>query len=401
MTNYFYKAVNQSGRVVKRHINAVSDSDFESQIDALKLDLISFKICKLRRSRTKNQIRPKELITITLHIQQLLNAGLPILDVLKDLRNSTSCIGVKDITTGLIDGISSGQTFSQALSQFPGTFNYVYVNTIHVGETSGQLVKVMDDLVNMLRWQYELEKKVKKVSVYPFFVLTIVSSVTAFLMLYLVPQLTPFLMITAEDIPWYTELLIRLSRYLQKYWPLIVALPALGYISLKLAKRYSLKFNEETDRVSLVLPVFGPLARKIKMARFCNMFALMYSSGITILDSIKISATVVNNSALENALLTVLNKISDGNSISQSFEDANLFPDIVVRMIGVGETTGDMTLALSNAYYFLNNEVKNAIDMLEPVVMPLITILLGSIVGWIMFSIMGPLYDAVTNLSFL
>ncbi len=401
MTNYFYKAVNQSGQVVKRHIDAVNETDLELRISAMDLELIGFKACKSTQLRTKNQIRPKELITVTLHIQQLLNAGVPILDALRDLRDSAGCLRVKDVISGIIEGISSGQTFSQALAQFPGTFSSVYVNTVHVGETSGRLVTVMHALVKMLKWEQELAKKVKAVSIYPIFVLLVVCSVAAFLMLYLVPQLIPFLKMSAEEISWHTQLLINLSFFAQRHWLLIIGLPILICIATKFAVFCSVNFNEKIDHLRLRIPIFGPISHKIKMARFCNMFALMYSSGITVLDSIKLGITVVNNSALECALRTVFNEVSDGKSISQSFAGTNLFPAIVVRMISVGENTGDMTESLSNAYYFLSNDVKNVIDILEPAVMPVITIFLGGFVGWIMLSIMGPIYDAVVNLSAL
>ena len=138
---------------------------------------------------------------------------------------------------------------------------------------------------------------------------------------------------------------------------------------------------------------------KIKLARFCNYFALMYTSGISVLESIMMGKQIMNNKALEDALEKAHDQIADGESISLSFGNVGLFPPLVVRMLRVGENTGAMGDALLNVSYFYDKEVKDSIEGIEPLIVPMITIVLGAIVAWIMLSVIGPIYDAVVKLS--
>lgn len=401
MARFYYKAVNPSGRVVDGHIEAANESDLELRISNMDLDLIRYKADKAPRILQRGRVDTKELIAFTYHLEQLLHAGVPLVDALQDLRDSITQSAFKDIVSSLIETIGTGNTFSQALAQHPKVFTTVYVNMVNVGETSGQLVNVLRDLTGMLRWQYELAAKAKKMMVYPVFVLIVVSAVVIFLMTYLVPQLLPFIKLAGDKIPWHTQLLIDTSGFVQAYWYIVFGFPLLVFVAIKSMARYSPSLRMWVDRIKLKFPLFGPISYKIKLARFSNYFALMYASGITVLDSIDLGKRIMNNSVLENALERVHDQISDGESISLSFANVGLFPALVVRMIRVGENTGAMSEALMNISYFYDNEVKDAIDTLEPAIMPSLTIFLGAIVGWIMLSIMGPIYDAVVSLSAL
>jgi type IV pilus assembly protein PilC len=399
MARFYYKAVNKDGRVVDGYIEAANESDLELRISNMEMDLIRYKADKAPRFLQRGKVDTKELISFTYHLEQLLNAGVPLVDALQDLRDSVSQGALKDVASGLIENIGTGKTFSQALAQHPKVFSTIYINMVHVGETSGQLVKVLRDLSGMLRWQYELAAKARKMMVYPAFVLVVVAAVVIFLMTYLVPQLVPFIKLAGEEIPWHTQLLIDTSAFIHGYWYLVIGVPIITVIVIKFRARHSPGLRLWLDNVKLKFPLFGPISYKIKLARFCNYFALMYASGITVLDSIGLGKRIMDNSVLESALDRVHEQISDGESISLSFANVGMFPALVVRMIRVGENTGAMSEALLNVSYFYDNEVKDAIDTLEPAIMPLLTIFLGVVVGWIMLSVMGPIYDAVVTLS--
>ncbi len=145
--------------------------------------------------------------------------------------------------------------------------------------------------------------------------------------------------------------------------------------------------------------IFGPLMTKIKLARFANYFAMMYSSGITVLDALKISEDMVDNLVLEESINKARNSISEGVIISRSFEIVGVFPSMIVRMLKVGEDTGAMDDALLNVSYFYNREVKESIDKIEPTILPILTVVLGGIMMWIMMAVLGPVYDAVAGVK--
>ena len=184
-----------------------------------------------------------------------------------------------------------------------------------------------------------------------------------------------------------------------EYWYLIFSLPVVLIIALKMAAKNSKDVKYFIDGLKLKVWIFGPLMTKIKLARFANYFAMMYSSGITVLDALKISEDMVDNLVLEESINQARTKISDGVIISESFESVGVFPSMIVRMLKVGEDTGAMDDALLNVSYFYNREVKESIDKIEPTILPILTILLGGIMMWIMMAVLGPVYDAVSGVK--
>ena len=399
MAKYSYKAVNSAGKIIEGQIEAANESDLELRISHMDLDLIRYNPEKRPLFTLQRKVDPQELITFTYHLEQLLHAGVPLIDALQDLRDSIKHGYFRDVLAGLIEAIGTGKTFSQALAAYPKVFGSVYSSMIYVGENSGQLVRVLKDLSGMLRWQYELIAKAKRMMGYPAFVLVVVSLVIVFLMTYLVPQLIPFLKLAGEEIPWHTQALINTSGFFINHWYVILGVPIALTTGLKLLSSLNKGIRKKIDALKLRLWLIGPISTKIKMARFCNYFALMYASGITVLNAIKMSKHVMNNLVLEEALDRIHEQITEGESIHVSFANVGLFPALVVRMVRVGENTGAMSEALMNVSYFYDREVNDSIDSLEPLIMPGITVFLGLIVGWIMLSIMGPIYDAVVSLS--
>lgn len=400
MTRYYYKAIDPNGKMIEGQVEASNESDLESRISHMRLELVRYRteakpLFTLRRQR----VDVKELITFTYHMEQLLKAGVPLVDALADLRDSVDNDMLKSVISGLIENIGSGKTFSQALGEYPKVFSEVYVSMVHVGENSGQLVRVLQDLAGMLKWQFELAAKARRMLTYPVFVLAVVSGVIVFLMTYLVPKLVPFIKMAGGEFPWHTRALIATSDFVMSNWFLLAAAIAAILIAGRLAIARSWRLRYKFDVVKLRLGVIGPILLKIKLARFCNYFALMYNSGISVLDSIMLARQIMDNRALEDALEKAHDLIADGESISMSFSNVGLFPPLVVRMLRVGENTGAMGDALLNVSYFYDKEVKDTIDRIEPLIVPVITVILGAIVGWIMLSVMGPIYDAVVKLS--
>lgn len=402
MAKYQYKAVNTQGKIIQGHIEAANESDLESRISNMGMDLIRFKgesVKKPLLALQKTKTTRKELVAFTYHLEQLLKAGVPVIDALQDIRDSVSHGMLRDVISGLIEGIGSGKTISEALKHHHTIFDPVFVSMVKVGEQSGHLVEVLRDLTRMIKWQDELIAKAKKMSIYPLFVLSVVIGVVAFLMMYLVPQLIPFLKMTGEKIPWHTELLLFISDAIKDNWLVFLLLPVVLFSGFKLLLKFSGRFQYILDSWKLKFWVFGPIFYKIKVARFSNYLAMMYTSGIAILDAILMSKSVMNNAVLEDALQRAHDQISEGENISNAFANVGLFSALVVRMLRVGENTGEMAEALMNVSYFYGREVNEAIEQIEPVIIPVITVFLAAIIAWIAFSVLGPIYDAVVVLS--
>ncbi|RKZ61679.1 MAG: type II secretion system F family protein [Gammaproteobacteria bacterium] len=401
MPDYKFRTIDNEGKVRSDTMVASNPMELEKRLGSMGFDLLSF-VEQNKASKStfrRKTISRRELINFTFHVEQLVKSGVPLIDSLKDISNSIDYSHFTDVLQTVIDDIEGGKTLSLALSEHPAIFDKVYVTLVRVGEETGQLSEVLNDLAETIRWQDELASQTKKIMIYPAIVSFIVLLVVSFLMIYLMPQLLPFIRNLGSEVPWYTEVLVDVSGVFVNYWYLLFSLPVLIVFGLKFAARSSYRMKYFFDGLKLKLWIFGALMTKVKLARFANYFAMMYSSGITVLDALKISEDMVDNLVLEESIREARQSISDGTIISKSFEAVGVFPSMIVRMIKVGEDTGAMDEALLNVSYFYNREVKETIDKIEPALLPVLTVILGGLMMWIMMAVLGPVYDAVAGVK--
>ncbi len=401
MPDYRFRTIDASGKIRSDTMVASNPMELEKRLSTMGFDLLSYKEHNKAAKiafRSKN-ISRRELINFTFHIEQLIKSGVPLIDSLKDIRDSIDYSHFTDVLQTVIDDIEGGKTLSLALAEHPAIFDKVYVTLVRVGEETGQLAEVLKDLAETIRWQDELISQTKKIMIYPAIVSVIVFLVITFLMMYLMPQLLPFIKNLGTEIPTHTKVLIVISDIFVEYWYLIFSLPFVVVFGLKMLARNNSEVKYYFDGVKLNIWLLGPLMTKIKLARFANYFAMMYSSGITVLDALKISEDMVDNLVLEASIKKARASISEGVIISKSFEAVGVFPSMIVRMLKVGEETGAMDDALLNVSYFYNREVKESIEKIEPAILPVLTVLLGGIMMWIMMAVLGPVYDAVAGVK--
>lgn len=397
---YKYKAIDGSGKI--RHGNVEADNllDLEQRLAGMGLDLITFKEVKPGLFSFKSKgITRQDLINFTFQMQQLTKSGVSILDGLADLKDSLPDSRMKEVLMGLIDEIQGGKTFSSALQEFPEIFDSVYVTLVQVGEESGRLPDVLNDMAETLKWQDELISHTKKILIYPALVTFAITGVVIFLMVKVVPELIPFLLEVGGEIPIHTRALIATSNFLGQYWYLLLSAPILIYLALKHLANKNPGVRVTIDRFKLKLYIFGPLILKINLARFSTYFAMMYASGLTVLDSLKISESLVSNAVLSKAIQDVRESIADGIQISESFKVVDVFPPLIIRMLKVGENTGALDDALLNISYFYNREVRESVDKMESAMSPVLTVILGGIMLWIMSAVLGPIYDSLSKIQ--
>lgn len=400
MGMFSYTAMDPDGKVINGRMDAANLSDLEMRLERMELDLVDFKEVSAKGiSFRRRPVKRQDLINFCFHMEQLSNSGVPLLEGLADLRDSLDHPDFRGIIADLIENIEGGQTFSEALAHHPQVFDQTFVSLIAAGENSGQLPNVFKSLTDSLKWQDELAAQTKKLMMYPAFVGTIIMAVVFFLMIYLVPQLVQFIKTMGQELPFHTKALIFVSNVFVKYWYIILALPPLIWFGTKMLLSVSPEARFKADGFKLNVWMVGPILQKIILARFANFFALMYQSGITILDCIKLSERIVNNLVIEEGLKRVGAQISEGHSVTASFESTGLFPPLVVRMIRVGEATGGLDTALRNVSYFYDREVREAIEKVQAMIEPIMTVVMGAILGWIMLSVLGPIYDIISKIK--
>jgi type IV pilus assembly protein PilC len=400
MPSFNYTAVDKLGRPAIGQIDALNAVDLELRLQHMGLDLITLRAAKKSAGwLLRQQVSNQDLVMFCFQLEQLSSAGVPLLECLGDLRESNANPYFQKIIAGLSVEVEGGKMLSQALASYPDVFNSVFVSLIEAGEQTGQLPEVFNNLFHTIRWQDELRSQTQWLLLYPAIVACFVLAAVVFLMSYLVPQMVPFLHNMGQELPLNTRLLIAISNAFVSYWWLLLGLPLLILIVLAGIIQHSPRARYRFDRLQLDLPITGAILHKIIMARFARYFALMYKTGIPVLDAIKICEKIVVNQVIADALSRAHTQISAGALMSESFRNAGLFPALVVRMIKVGESTGALDKSLLNISYFYDRDVNDAMQKMLKMIEPVLTVILGAILAFIMFSVLGPVYDSFSKLK--
>ncbi len=399
MDFYQYKAVDGRGRIKTGRIDASNVADLESRLQRAGLDLVNYKEVRAVGRRVSGRgVSRRDLILFCFHLQQTVQAGVPVLESLQDLRDSTENLRLRDVIAAMLEAIDGGRTLSSAMTDFPHVFSRVFVSLIRAGEQTGELSVVLERLGENLKWQDEQTSMTRRLLMYPLFVATVVAGVLFFLMTYLVPELLFFVKTMGSELPAHTIFLIAVSNIFVDYWYLILMLPVLMIAAIAIANNVSASFRLGYDRLTLNIPVIGPIFQKLILARLSGFFAMMYASGITIIDCLRTAEEIAGNRAIAGAIHRVGQSVADGKSLGDSFQATGLFPPLVMRMIRVGESSGALESALENIAYFYTRDVRESIERLQTMIEPAMTLILGAIIGWVMFSVLMPVYDLIANI---
>ena len=399
MPLYSYRAVAPDGRMVLGRIDALNSVDLEMRLRRMELDLITGELISNRTLFGSSGIPRREIIHFCFHLELLVRSGVPILEGLSDLRDSLEHPRFREVVASLIESIEGGQRLSQAMEGQPKVFNKVFVSLIRAGETSGRLPEVLKSLTESLKWEDELASQTKKLVMYPAFVGTIVIAATFFLMIYMVPQLKQFVKNMGQVLPLQTQVLFFVSDLLVSYWYVALLLPLMIVAGVKIALATNPLARIRFDAAKLRIPLVGDILRKIILSRFANTFALLYASGIPILDSIRTTQDVVGNLVVRQGLERVEQLIGEGQNVTAAFHSIGFFPPLVIRMLRVGESTGSLDEALINVSYFYNRDVKESVERVQQLIEPMLTVVLGCLLGWIMLSVLGPVYDVISKIK--
>ena len=399
MPLFNYRAIDADGHTVSGRIDAQNEIDLDMRLRRMGLDLVNGSPVGNHQLLGMQSVPRRELIHFCFHLEHLLRVRVPILDGLKDLADTLEHPRFREVVASLVDSIEGGQTLSQAMEAHRKVFDTVFVNLIRAGETSGKLSDVLQSLTETLKWEDELASQTRKLAMYPAFVGSIVIAATFFLMTYMVPQLKLFVRNMGQALPMQTKVLFFVSDVLVAYWYVALLLPILALVAVQLLLHTNPLARLRFDALKLRLPLIGDILRKIILSRFANTFALLYASGISVLDAIRTTQDIVGNLAIRRGLEHVEQLIGEGQNVTAAFQQTGFFPPLVIRMLRVGESTGALDEALINVSYFYNRDVKESVEKVQQMIEPLLTLILGALLGWIMLSVLGPVYDVISRIA--
>lgn len=403
MEKFKYRAISNTGRPVSGVIAAMNEVDLFNQLQSGGLELIS---CKPLSKKSGGgitfgkSVKVRELIQLFVHFEQMQGAGISLLDSLADIRDTSDNNYLRDIISEVYRDVSEGSSLSEAMQKHPKVFNALYISLIGAGEETGDMPGAYRNLVKYLKWVDEMQSKIKKATTYPSILLVAVIAVLFVMMGYVVPQIVGFIRTLDQELPWPTVSLIVTSDFFVAYW-WVMLLCMIGFVVFVVVlSRLSDGFAFKVDETILKLPIAGKLIRKINIARFSQTFASLFASGMDVINGLKAAQKTVGNRALNASLEGVLQAVQAGSPISEALNVTGEFPSMVVRMVKVGEESGNLTVVLEQVSDFYTKDVDEAVQALITLIEPMLTAILGGVILWIAVGVFGPIYDSFENIDF-
>ena len=394
-------------------ISALNEVDLYNQLQSGGLELVQ--CTSLSKKTTKipkislNKIKIRDLIQFFIHMEQMQSAGVPLLDALGDIRDGSENDMMRDMMSEIHRDVRDGSSLSEALYKHPKVFKPLYISLIKAGEDTGDLTASYLQLEKYLKWVDAMQSKIKKATRYPTIVTFVVVFVVIFMMSVVVPQIVGFLKYLDIELPWFTIWLIATSNFFIEpqfhvfgipiYGTLIfIACPVLLFTAFIGVRNSSEQMAYRIDSLYLSAPIAGNLIRKIMIARYAQTFSALFASGIDVIKALKASRNTVNNMVLLDAMESVENYVQAGSPLSDSFNASGEFPSMVVRMVKIGEESGQLSSVLDQVAEFYTKDVDEAIDALIEMIQPALTIILALIIVWIAAGALGPIYINLGNM---
>ncbi|MFC1623706.1 type II secretion system F family protein [Candidatus Omnitrophota bacterium] len=340
----------------------------------------------------KRRVSNKSLVVFTRQLSTLIAAGLPLVKALKTLYDQLEQGALKDIIKNVANEVESGTKFSEALSRFPKVFPEFYVNMMKAGELGGMLEGILKRLSEFLDKSQKLRDKIKSALMYPAFVLIVAVLILIMLMVFVIPTFTNMFSELGGALPLPTKILIATSEIIRKMWYLIPLIP----VAIVAAYKWLVRNPDRrcvVDRLKLHIPVIGNLTQQVSVSRFSRTLGTLLSSGVPILSALQTVKDTVGNEFIARAVLQVRDSIKEGESVSGPMEASKAFPPLVVKMINIGEETGELNKMLIQIADNFEEEVDVAISGLTSLLEPMLIVFMGLVVGFIVISMFMPLFS--------
>jgi type IV pilus assembly protein PilC len=395
MPVFAWEGRTRQGTLKKGVIEAVSEAAAMMQLRGQSIIPVSVKPKAARGVNInlfKRGVKTRDLVVFTRQFATMIDAGLPLVQCL-DIQAEQQPNRTFGEALGRVKAdVEQGSTFAEALRKHPKIFDELYVNLVTAGEVGGVLDTILNRLAAYLEKADSLKRKVRSAMVYPLTVLVVAIGVMVLLLVKVIPVFEKMFHDFGGALPGPTQMVIDVSHWMQHYIAFMVVGAVLGGMGYSQARKRFPRFRYRTDAIYLKLPVFGPLLKKVAVARFSRTFSTMLSSGVPILDALDICAKTSGNRVIESGLQKTRTAISEGKTIAEPLRAAGMFPSMVVQMIAVGEQTGAMDSMLAKLADFYDDEVDAGVAALTSMLEPLMMVFLGGTVGTILIAMYLPIF---------
>lgn len=395
MDIFAYKAKTKDGKLVKGKIESVNKKEALNELR--HMDLIVFEVAALNAVLNKDislrkSLKSKDFIVFLRQFSSLMNAGILLVDALDLLAAQSTSLALKEALEEISEEVREGVPLSEAMAKKSKLFPELLIHMIHSAEVSGRLEEVLQQMADYYEKQHRIKQKISTAMTYPLVVGVLAFLITAFLLVFIVPIFGDMFASMGSELPAITQIVLTLSGLIQRYWWLVLlGIGGLVAVVIQLGKKDQVAYV--FDVLQLKVPILGTFIQKTLLARMTQTLSSLINSSVPILQAIEVTSKVVGNRVVEQVLLQAQKDVEQGESLAKPMVDHWFFPPLIIQMIQVGESSGELDEMLKKVSEIYDQEVQEASDKLQALIEPIMIILLSGVVGVIVLSIVVPMFS--------
>jgi len=396
MPIYVWKGINSYGEKRKGKIEAADEKGVYAHLKKLRITPSSVKEAPKDLFANVEMFKPKvtgkDIVIFTRQLSTMIDAGLPLVQSLEILSNQQDNPTFKKVLKEIRVDVETGATFADAMKKHGKIFDNLYCNMIEAGEIGGILDTILSRLAVFMEKSMKLKKRVKGAMTYPIICLCISIVILGVILVFVVPVFEKMFADFNAALPAPTQMVVHMSNFMKDNIFFMIGAIMASVFAFKKAYKTE-QGKKKIDKALLNFPVFGPLIRKVAVAKFSRTLSTMLQSGVPILEALNVVARTAGNKVIEGAVFRVADAISEGRSITEPLDETGVFPNMVVQMIGVGEATGALDNMLSKIADFYDDEVDQAVDNLTAMIEPFMMVFLGGMIGGLVVAMYLPIFQ--------
>lgn len=392
LLDFVYTGTNRRGQEVKGEATSKSLELAKAQLRKQGITVKNIRQKPKPLFQSKKAIKAIDIAIFTRQLATMMKAGVPLTQSFEIVADSLENPSMKELVLQLKADIESGTNFATALKKHPRYFDDLFCSLVEAGEQSGALETMLERVATYKEKTELLKAKIKKAMKYPIAVIVVAVIVTAILLIKVVPVFAEMFAGFGAELPAFTQMVVNMSNWMVNNFIVLIVIITALIISFAQAKRRSKAFRDFLDRLSLKLPIFGNIIYKSIMARFCRTLSTTFAAGVPLIDALDSTAGATNNVVYYNATQRIKEDVSTGQQLQFAMRTTNLFPSMVIQMVGIGEEAGSLEEMLDKSATYYENEVDNAVDGLTSLMEPMIMAFLGIVIGGLVVAMYLPIF---------
>jgi len=390
-----WQGLNRKGKKISGELSAANLLELKAQLrkQGITPGKIKKKPKPLFGLGGDKKITPADIAVITRQIATMLAAGVPLVQTIEMIGKGNSNSNIQKLLGEIGNKLQAGLPLSDCLREHPRFFDDLYCDLVHSGEQSGALETIYDRIATYKEKAEALKAKIKKAMTYPIAVLVVAAVVTSILLIFVVPVFEEIFNSFGADLPAFTMLVIGISEFMQAYWYLALAIIFVAGFLFKKAHQNSQDFRDKVDKQILKLPVIGDLLQKAAVARYARTLSTTFAAGVPLPDALESAAGASGNAVFRDAILEIRAEVSSGMQMNLAMRNCNIFPDMVIQMVAIGEESGAVDDMLAKVATVYEQQVDDAVDSLTSLLEPLIMSVLGVVIGGLIIAMYLPIFQ--------